>query len=74
MAKVKKMAKPRTGVCQYGYEMIRNGKTNEQIFQAIGKKFPKSKLDLAGIGWMRNKLRKDGEKIKTNRELKAKAA
>lgn len=75
MAKARKPKAPHgTGVCALGYKMIREGKTNQQVLAAIQKKFPESKLQLGGVGWMRNKLRKDGEKIKTNNELKAKKA
>lgn len=75
MAKAKKAkAAHGTGVCQLGYKMLREGKTNEQILAAIQKKFPESKLQIDGVGWLRNKLRKDGEKVPMNRELKAKKA
>ncbi len=63
-----------TGVCGFGYELIRAGKTNEQVLAAVQKKFPESNLKMGGVGWLRNKLRKDGEKILTNGELKARMA
>lgn len=69
-AKAKKAAHG-SGVCQLGYKLIRDGKTNDQVLTAIQKKFPESRLQIGGVGWMRNKLRKDGEKIPTNLELKA---
>lgn len=75
MAKARKAkAAHGTGVCQLGYKLIREGKTNEQVLAAIHKKFPESQLKIGGVGWLRNKLRKDGEKIRTNGELKKKAA
>lgn len=74
MAKAKTEKKAKAGVCQFGYTLIRQGKTNAQVLAAIQKKFPESQLKIGGVGWMRNKLRKDGEKIKTNLELKAKPA
>lgn len=60
-----------TGVCALGFKLIREGKINEEVLVAIQKKFPESKLKLGGVGWLRNKLRQDGEKISTNIELKA---
>lgn len=72
-AKVKKAAHG-TGVCELGRTMIRDGKTNEQVLAAIQKKFPDSNLKIGGVGWLRNDLRKKGEKILTNIELKARMA
>lgn len=60
-----------SGVCELGYKMIRDGKDNATVLAAIQKKFPDSRCGIGGVGWMRNKLRKAGEKIKTNLELKA---
>lgn len=75
MARARKAKAPHgTGVCQFGYKLIRDGKTNQQVLAAIQKKFPESQLQLGGVGWLRNKLRRDGEKVKTNSEIKAKKA
>ena len=77
MAKTAKKAKIAhgTGVCQFAYKLIRDGKTNDQVLAAVMKKFPDSRIGVGGVNWCRNKLRKDGEKgIKTNTELKAKKA
>lgn len=63
-----------TGVTQLAYEQIRKGKTNEQTLEAVMKKFPESRLGIAGVSWCRNKLRKDGEKVKKQSELKGKTA
>lgn len=74
MATTKKTAKKAahgTGVTQFCFKLIREGKTNEKVLDAVHKKFPQSALKIGGVGWCRNKLRKDGEKIKTNGELKA---
>lgn len=68
-AKKKAAKKVATGVCAAGYEMIRRGWTNQRVLEEIRKKFPESRLDIGGVGWLRNKLRRDGEKIKMNREL-----
>ena len=77
MAKKKKAVKKaahNTGVCAYGRELIRAGKTNAQVLAAIQKKFPTSQLKIGGVGWIRNDLRKQGEKVKTNAEAVGKKA
>lgn len=73
-AKKKAAGRERTGVCAYGYDLIRKGKTNQEVLAELKKKFPKSNIKIGGVGWLRNKLRDDGEKIKTNRELTQAAA
>lgn len=69
----KKKAAPRsahgTGICQAIYDMLRQGRDNATILAAVLKKFPQSHLKSGGVSWCRNKLRTNGEKIKTNREL-----
>lgn len=65
----KKERKP--GIGALAVELIRSGKTNEQVLEAIQKKFPDSKATIQSVGWYRNKLRSDGEKVPTARELKA---
>ncbi len=67
MAAKKTDKKP--GVINFAYDLIRQGKTNQFVLAAIQKKFPESNLKIGGVGWCRNKLRENGEKIKTNREL-----
>lgn len=63
------------GVCERGRELIRQGKTNQQVLVVLKKEFRgKSKIEMGGVNWLRNELRQKGEKIKTNRELTAKAA
>lgn len=74
-AKGKKKAaggRERTGVCAKGYELIKQGKTNQQVLDVLQRTFPTSNIKIGGVGWLRNKLRDDGVKgIKTNRELTA---
>lgn len=72
MAKKKsKKAAHGTGIVAHCRKLILEGKTNQQVLVAIQKKFPESLLGLGGVGWVRNDLRKKGEKVKTNRELAA---
>lgn len=51
-------------------EAIRAGQSNEQALEAVKAAFPEAKTSLASINWYRNKLRSDGEKVPTARELK----
>ncbi len=66
--KTKPEKKP--GVGSAACEAIRAGATNEEALTQVQKKFPKAKTSLASINWYRNKLRSDGEDVKTARELK----
>lgn len=49
---------------------IRSGKTNQEALEAVKEKFPEAKTTLSSINWYRNKLRAEGEKVKSARELK----
>lgn len=62
------------GVGTVAIEAIRAGKTNEEALVAVQKAFPDGKTKLSSINWYRNKLRSDGEKVPTARELKKKNA
>ncbi len=59
------------GVGDLAKDLIRNGKTNEEVLATVKEKFPEAKTSMASINWYRNKLRNDGEKVPTARELKA---
>lgn len=61
------------GVGDLAKELIRAGKTNEEVLAAVKEKFPEAKTSMASINWYRNKLRGDGEEVPTARELKADA-
>lgn len=61
------------GVGDVAKDLIRGGKTNEEVLAAIKEQFPDAKTSMASINWYRNKLRGDGEKVPTARELKADA-
>ena len=73
-AKKKAKGRERTGVCDAGYELIRQGKTNQQVLAILQKKFPTSAIKIGGVGWLRNKLRETEKGIKTNREIVAASA
>lgn len=61
---------PRRGVGTAAREAIAAGKTNEEVLAAVKREFPTAKASLASINWYRNKMRSDGEKVPTARELK----
>ncbi len=61
------------GVGDVAKELIRAGKTNEEVLAAVKEQFPDAKTSMASINWYRNKLRGDGESVPTARELKADA-
>lgn len=58
------------GVGDAAIDAIRAGKTNEEALEAVKAEFPDAKTSLASINWYRNKLRSDGEKVPTARELR----
>jgi hypothetical protein len=64
-------AKDRGGQCDRVRILIRQGKTNQQVWDVVHKEFPKSRLGINGVSWHRNELRLRGEKVKTNREIVA---
>lgn len=68
--KTKEKKEPKRGVGTVAKEAIRAGKTNEQALEAVKKAFPDKNTTMASINWYRNKLRGDGEKVKTAREMK----
>jgi len=61
------------GVGDVAKDLIRGGKTNEEVLPAIKDQCPDAKTSMASINWYRNKLRGDGEEVPTARELKADA-
>ncbi len=65
---------PKRGVGTVAIEAIMASKTNEEALTACRKEFPEAKTSLASINWYRNKLRGEGKKVPTARELKKKAA
>ena len=61
---------PKRNIGAVAMEAIRAGKTNEEALEAVKAEFPDAKTSLASINWYRNKMRSDGEKVPTARELK----
>lgn len=61
------------GVGDVAIEALRAGKSNEETLALVQKKFPDAAVSTSSIAWYRNKLRSDGEKVPTAREIKAKA-
>lgn len=53
-----KDAKPRgQGIGAYCMELIKKGKTNEQVLAAVREKFPGASTSPASVAWYRNKLK-----------------
>jgi hypothetical protein len=72
-AAAKEKKEPKRGVGTAAKEAIRDGKTNDETLAIVQAEFPEAKTSKASINWYRNKLRTDGEKVLTARELKKKA-
>jgi len=71
-AKAEKAPKAPKGptVGDVAIEAIRAGKTNEEALAIVKAKFPDAKTSMPSINWYRNKIRSEGEKVPTARELK----
>lgn len=50
-------------------EAIRRGASNADALRAVKKRFPEAGTSLPCMNWYRNKLRKAGEPVPTQREL-----
>ncbi len=72
--KEKIKAAPKRGVGTVAVEAILAGRTNEEALAACRKEFPEAKTSAASINWYRNKLRREGKKVPTARDLKKKDA
>lgn len=69
---VKKSVEKKPGVGDVAITALRDGKDNEEVLAIVKKKFPEAAVSASSIAWYRNKLRSDGEKVPTAREIKAK--
>lgn len=65
-------AEKKPGVGDVAIEAIRAGKDNEEALAIVKKKFPNASVSISSIAWYRNKLRSDGEKVPTARDIKKK--
>jgi Arc/MetJ-type ribon-helix-helix transcriptional regulator len=52
-------------------DAILKGASNEEALAAVRKKFPRAATSLASVAWYRAKLRRDGEKVPTDREARS---
>jgi hypothetical protein len=59
------------GVGDLAKQLIRDGKSNEEVLAAIKAQFPEAKTSMASVNWYRNNLRSQGENVPTARALKA---
>lgn len=49
---------------------LRDGLSNEEVLAAVKAAFPESSTSMASINWYRNKLRSEGEDVKTSRQIR----
>lgn len=68
----KKSGDKKPGVGDVAIAALRDGKDNDEVLALVQKKFPDASVSISSIAWYRNKLRSDGEKVPTAREIKAK--
>lgn len=68
----KKTGDKTTGVGDLAVASLRDGKDNEEVLAIVKKKFPDSSVSISSIAWYRNKLRSEGEKVPTARDIKKK--
>lgn len=55
-------AKPRgRGIGAYACEMVLKGKSNEEVVEAVLKKFPDASTSASSVAWYRNKLKNEGK-------------
>lgn len=62
--------KTRKTVGSVAVKAIKAGKSNEAALEAVKSAFPRSHTSLSSIAWYRNRLRQDGERVRTAREMK----
>ena len=51
-------------------QALKDGLSNEEVLEAVKKAFPESSTSMASINWYRNKLRSEGEDVKTSRQIR----
>lgn len=65
------VAERRRTIGDVACEAIMAGLTNQDALDAVKGEFPDGNTSLSSINWYRNKLRKEGQPVKSARELKA---
>lgn len=62
--KVKKDLAPKAkGIGAFCMDLIKKGKDNAAVLEAVLEKFPDAKTSAASVAWYRNKLKSDGELV-----------
>jgi peptidoglycan hydrolase CwlO-like protein len=64
-----KPAEKTPGVGDLAKKLIREGKGNKEVLEAVKAAFPDAKTTMSSINWYRNNLRSLGEDVKTAREI-----
>jgi uncharacterized peroxidase-related enzyme len=59
------------GIGNFAMNLIRAGKTDTEVLSAVAGKFPGARTTPASVAYYRSHMRGRGEKIPTNRDLKA---
>jgi len=54
-------------------EAILRGETNAEALSAVKTEKPEARTSLASVNWYRNKLRSNGHKVLTSREIEKKS-
>lgn len=67
----KEKKEKRVGIGEVACKAIRDGKDNEQVLAVVRETFPEAKTSLSSVNWYRNKMRSEGEEVKTVRAIKA---
>jgi len=67
---VMKRSKPES-VGEAAERALRAGKTNEEALAFTLRSFPDASTSLASINWYRNKLRQEGARVPTAREVRS---
>lgn len=62
---------PNRGVGAVARDAIRRGMSNEETLERVHAVLPEAKTTMQCINWYRCKMRRDGERVMTNVQLRA---
>jgi len=64
------MSEDKNTIGRIAEQALRDGLSNDDVLAAVKKAFPESNTSMASVNWYRNKLRSDGEDVKTSRQIR----
>lgn len=64
------MAEQKATIGKLAERELLAGKSNEDVLASIKKAFPDADTSMASVNWYRNRLRAEGAKVKTSREIR----